>query len=163
MPCNICKLQGPYHVSSQLLKQPQPQLLVRHLNPWPLACNALQFSLDDSSVTVGLGKTRVLGAIKATLDAPYPDRPSEGSVFFNVEFSPMASPAFEPGRPGQQSLQHADTMRPAANMQARLCLGHGPRQCAYTAVQCMHRHGMYCNITAGKLHDSAAALTHASP
>ena len=37
--------------------------------------------------------------ITASLEAPYPDRPNEGSVRFNVEFSPMASPAFEAGEP----------------------------------------------------------------
>ncbi len=35
--------------------------------------------------------------VTATLDAPYADRHAEGSLRFNVEFSPMASPAFEPG------------------------------------------------------------------
>ena len=35
--------------------------------------------------------------VTATLEAPYPDRPNEGAIRFNVEFSPMASPAFEAG------------------------------------------------------------------
>lgn len=35
--------------------------------------------------------------VAATLDAPFADRHNEGSLRFNVEFSPMASPAFEPG------------------------------------------------------------------
>ena len=30
---------------------------------------------------------------------PRPQRPTEGELFFNVELSPMASPAFEVGRP----------------------------------------------------------------
>lgn len=59
-----------------------------------------QFSLDDRSCTVAQGSTRVMAVVSAALEAPYPDRPSEGPLRFNVEFSPMASPAFEPGKPG---------------------------------------------------------------
>lgn len=47
-----------------------------------------------------MGTTRVMSVVTAALEAPYPDRPTEGPLRFNVEFSPMASPAFEPGRPG---------------------------------------------------------------
>ena len=32
-------------------------------------------------------------------------RPNEGSLRFNVELSPMASPAFEAGRPGEAAIE----------------------------------------------------------
>lgn len=35
------------------------------------------------------------------------DRPNEGSLRFNVEFSPMASPNFEPGRPTENANELA--------------------------------------------------------
>eukprot|EP00983_Pelagomonas_calceolata_P089371 1157305-Pelagomonas_calceolata.AAC.12 len=35
------------------------------------------------------------------------DRPNEGSIRFNAEFSPMASPAFEAGRPGVDAVELA--------------------------------------------------------
>ena len=57
--------------------------------------------MDDSGATVALGETRVMAVVTAELEAPYPDRPNEGSIRFNVEFSPMASPTFQPGRPGR--------------------------------------------------------------
>lgn len=38
-----------------------------------------------------------MAVVTATLEAPFGDRGNEGSLRFNVEFSPMASPAFEPG------------------------------------------------------------------
>ncbi|MEW5303070.1 MAG: hypothetical protein WDW36_005798 [Sanguina aurantia] len=64
-----------------------------------------QFSLDTRSATVTLGDgTRVMTVITAVLEAPYPDRPNEGPIKFNVEFSPMASPAFEAGRPGEAAV-----------------------------------------------------------
>jgi exosome complex RNA-binding protein Rrp42 (RNase PH superfamily) len=54
---------------------------------------------------VHLGSTRVMTVVTAELEAPYPDRPNEGSFKFSVEFSPMASPAFEPGKPGEDAIE----------------------------------------------------------
>lgn len=71
-----------------------------------------QFAADDSSAEVLLGRTRVLTAISAQLLAPFPDRGNEGRVQYNVEFSPMASPAFEPGCPGAVLL-HSEPSPPA--------------------------------------------------
>ena len=59
-----------------------------------------QFAGDDSGAEVLLGRTRVLTAVSAELVPPFADRGNEGRVQYNVEFSPMASPAFEAGRPG---------------------------------------------------------------
>ncbi|KAK9842555.1 hypothetical protein WJX81_005859 [Elliptochloris bilobata] len=65
-----------------------------------------QFPADeDGSATVQLGATRVMAVVTAALEAPFPDRPNEGSLRFNVELSPMASPAFEVGRPGEAALE----------------------------------------------------------
>ncbi|GFR41126.1 hypothetical protein Agub_g1774 [Astrephomene gubernaculifera] len=75
--------------------------------PYDMRKIKFQFSLDDRSATVGLGSTRVMAVVSAALEAPFPDRPSEGPLRFNVEFSPMASPAFEPGRPGEDAIQVA--------------------------------------------------------
>lgn len=50
-----------------------------------------------------MGGTKVLAQTSCSVAAPYPDRPTEGHVRYNVELSPMASPAFETGRPS--SLQ----------------------------------------------------------
>ena len=60
----------------------------------------LQFAPDDSGVTLTMGDTRVMTVVTAVLEPPFPDRPNEGSLRINVEFSPMASPNFEAGRPG---------------------------------------------------------------
>jgi hypothetical protein len=59
-----------------------------------------QFATDDSGAEVLLGRTRVLTAVSAELVPPFADRGNEGRVQYNVEFSPMASPAFEASRPG---------------------------------------------------------------
>ncbi|KAJ4845981.1 Exosome complex component rrp45b [Turnera subulata] len=69
---------------------------------------AIGFSLlssEDGSSDVLLGKTRVMGFVTAQLVQPYRDRPNEGSLSIYTEFSPMADPAFESGRPGESAVE----------------------------------------------------------
>ena len=47
---------------------------------------------------VSLGDTRVIGIVTAVVVEPLPERPSEGSLSFNVQLGALASPAFEAGR-----------------------------------------------------------------
>jgi len=57
---------------------------------------------------VSLGDTRVQAVVAAAIDAPHSDRPNEGTLRFDVELSPMASPAFEHGgRPGPDAVELA--------------------------------------------------------
>ncbi|KAL8206986.1 UNVERIFIED_CONTAM: Exosome complex component RRP45 [Gekko kuhli] len=58
----------------------------------------ISFGTDYGCCIVELGKTRVLGQVSCELVSPKPNRATEGILFFNLELSPMASPAFEPGR-----------------------------------------------------------------
>ncbi|KAJ1216853.1 hypothetical protein NDU88_004452 [Pleurodeles waltl] len=58
----------------------------------------ISFGVDYGCCIVELGKTRVLGQVSAEIVAPKMNRPTEGILFFNLELSPMASPAFEAGR-----------------------------------------------------------------
>jgi exosome complex component RRP45 len=64
----------------------------------------INFSKDDSA-EVQLGQTRVLAVVSAQLVQPYPDRPNEGTLAIFTEFSPMADPGFEPGRPGEMAVE----------------------------------------------------------
>lgn len=61
----------------------------------------ISFGTEYGCCIVELGKTRVLGQVSCELVAPKLNRPTEGILFFNLELSPMASPAFEPGRPSE--------------------------------------------------------------
>ncbi|XP_054634251.1 exosome complex component RRP45 isoform X1 [Dunckerocampus dactyliophorus] len=56
------------------------------------------FGTDFGCCFVELGKTRVMAQVSCELVAPKENRPNEGIMFFNIELSPMASPAFEQGR-----------------------------------------------------------------
>ena len=76
----------------------------RNLEPRPLA---IAFGADGAagSVQVRLGGTKVLATATAELIEPFPDRPTEGVLQFFVEFSPMAAPEFEPGRPSEAAVE----------------------------------------------------------
>jgi exosome complex component RRP45 len=67
----------------------------------------VRFGPNDGVCEAQLGPTRVLSSVTAELVEPFPDRPNEGSVRFSVEFSPMASPSFEAGRPSEEAVEVA--------------------------------------------------------
>ncbi|XP_010536100.1 PREDICTED: exosome complex component RRP45A-like isoform X2 [Tarenaya hassleriana] len=46
-----------------------------------------------------------MGLVTAHLVQPYKDRPNEGSLSIFTEFSPMADPSFEPGRPSESAVE----------------------------------------------------------
>ncbi|XP_010667896.1 exosome complex component RRP45B isoform X3 [Beta vulgaris subsp. vulgaris] len=46
-----------------------------------------------------------MGFVTAQLVQPYKDRPNEGSLAIFTEFSPMADPSFETGRPGESAVE----------------------------------------------------------
>lgn len=52
-----------------------------------------------------LGETHVLAYVTSHLVQPYRDRPNEGSLSVFTEFSPMADPSFELGRPGESAIE----------------------------------------------------------
>lgn len=59
----------------------------------------------EGSAMVRLGKTEVIAGVKMEVGTPFPDTPDEGILIVNSEFSPIASPEFEPGRPGEDSIE----------------------------------------------------------
>ncbi|XP_056265003.1 exosome complex component RRP45 isoform X2 [Pseudoliparis swirei] len=65
----------------------------------------ITFGTDYGCCFVHLGKTRVMAQVSCELVAPKESRPNEGIMFFNIELSPMASPAFEQGRQSELSVK----------------------------------------------------------
>lgn len=59
----------------------------------------LTFGEEYGVADVQLGKTRVVARISVDVTAPLPERKFDGIFQIVTEFSPMASPAFEVGRP----------------------------------------------------------------
>ena len=53
---------------------------------------------------VSIGGSSARCSIAGELVAPQPERPNEGRLMFNVEFGPIASPNFEPGKPNIEAI-----------------------------------------------------------
>ncbi|XP_022743715.1 exosome complex component RRP45A-like [Durio zibethinus] len=65
----------------------------------------INFGREDGLTEVQLGQTRVMAIVTAKLVQPYQDRPNEGTLSIYTEFSPMADPSFEIGRPGESAIE----------------------------------------------------------
>ncbi len=61
----------------------------------------------EGSAMVKLGKTKILAGVKIGLGTPFPDTPNEGMLIVNAEFTPLASPDFESGPPGEDATELA--------------------------------------------------------
>eukprot|EP00268_Persea_americana_P025893 TRINITY_DN2522_c1_g1_i6.p1 TRINITY_DN2522_c1_g1~~TRINITY_DN2522_c1_g1_i6.p1 ORF type:complete len:457 (+),score=103.83 TRINITY_DN2522_c1_g1_i6:297-1667(+) len=65
----------------------------------------IKFGSEDGSSEVQLGQTHVMAFVTSQLVQPYRDRPNEGALSIFIEFSPMADPSFEAGRPGEFAVE----------------------------------------------------------
>jgi len=61
----------------------------------------------EGSAEVTLGETKVITGLKYDVGTPFPDLPDEGVCTFMAELLPLASPLFERGPPGNQSIELA--------------------------------------------------------
>jgi len=61
----------------------------------------------EGSASVKIGETHVIAGVKMELGQPFPDSPDEGILVVNAEFTPLASPEFEPGPPGEDEIELA--------------------------------------------------------
>jgi len=61
----------------------------------------------EGSARVRIGKTDVIAGVKMNIGEPFSDRPDEGILMVNSEFSPFASTQFELGPPKEDSIELA--------------------------------------------------------
>ena len=61
----------------------------------------------EGSARIKLGKTDVIVGIKLGLTEPFPDMPNMGVLKTEAEFTPIASPDFEAGPPGEDATELA--------------------------------------------------------
>jgi exosome complex component RRP42 len=61
----------------------------------------------EGSARVLLGKTEILVGTKVETGEPFSDTPNEGVLTVNAELVPLASAAFEPGPPDENSIELA--------------------------------------------------------
>ncbi len=61
----------------------------------------------EGSARVRLGKTEVMVGVKIEVGEPFSDTPNQGVLTVNAELVPLASPTFEAGPPGEDSIELA--------------------------------------------------------
>ncbi len=59
----------------------------------------------EGSTMVEMGDTKILVGIKMGVGTPFPDTPNQGILMCNAELSPLASPQFELGPPGEKAIE----------------------------------------------------------
>ena len=73
----------------------------------PITIEAGIIPKSEGSVDVCLGKTHVIAGVKYEMGPPFEDDPDQGVCTVMSEFVPMASPMFESGPPGEDSIELA--------------------------------------------------------
>ncbi len=61
----------------------------------------------EGSCDIILGDTRIITGVKYEIGTPFPDTPDKGVCTIMAELLPLASPLFERGPPGKQSIELA--------------------------------------------------------
>ena len=61
----------------------------------------------EGSARIRLGETEVIAGVKIGTGTPFPDTPNEGIMMVSTEFTPLASPDFEAGPPGEDAVELA--------------------------------------------------------
>lgn len=61
----------------------------------------------EGSARVRIGETDLIAGVKMDVGTPFPDKKDEGILMVNAEFSPVASPDFETGPPGENAIELA--------------------------------------------------------
>jgi len=59
----------------------------------------------EGSAQVRFGDTEVIAGVKMKTGTPFADTPNEGILIVNSEFTPLASPDFESGPPGEDAIE----------------------------------------------------------
>jgi len=61
----------------------------------------------EGSARVTIGETEIIAGIKLGIGEPFPDTPDSGVLTTSAELIPLASPTFESGPPGEDSIELA--------------------------------------------------------
>lgn len=61
----------------------------------------------EGSARVKMGNTEVIAGVKVDVGEPFSDKPGDGVLIVNAEFSPLASPEFELGPPREKAIELA--------------------------------------------------------
>lgn len=98
------------------------------LRPIKITTNVV--SKAEGSAEAWLGETRVIAGMKVSVGKPFPDTPNEGVVITTAELSPIGSPTFELGPPGEKAIELARVVdrgirHSDAIQRTKLCIAEG--------------------------------------
>jgi len=96
----------------------------------PIKIDMGVISKAEGSADAWLGESRIISGVKISTGKPFPDTPDEGVIIISAELTPIASPTFELGPPGEQAIElarvvdrgirHSDFIK-----RANLCIASG--------------------------------------
>jgi len=61
----------------------------------------------EGSAVCKMGNTKIIVGVKMGIGTPFADTPDDGNLIVNAEFTPLASPEFEAGPPGEDATELA--------------------------------------------------------
>jgi exosome complex component RRP42 len=108
----------------------------------------------EGSASVKIGKTHVIAGVKLGIGTPFADRPNEGVLIVNAEFSPLASPDFEPGPPSEDAIELARVVDRGIRESKcikldELVIEPGEKVwCVYIDIHIINHHGNLLNAAA---------------
>jgi exosome complex component RRP42 len=73
----------------------------------PITINPGLIKNAEGSAEVMIGETHVIAGVKLKTGEPFPDTQEQGILIVNAEFTPLASPEFESGPPGEDAIELA--------------------------------------------------------
>lgn len=85
----------------------QQQLRVDGRQPLDMRSVRISFGMAPGEAEVQLGQTRVTATVSCSIVPPFPERPNDGFLAFNVDLSPMGDPAFPSASSGQRAPEAA--------------------------------------------------------
>jgi len=101
----------------------------------------------EGSASVKFGETEVMVGVKLNLGEPFADTPNDGVLIVNAEFTPLASPDFEAGPPGEDAIEVARVVdrgiRESETIKtADLCLEPGKKVwCVFIDIHIINHQG----------------------
>jgi exosome complex component RRP42 len=108
----------------------------------------------EGSASVKFGETEVIAGVKLEIGEPFVDTPNEGILVVNAEFSPIASPDFEAGPPGEDAIELARIVDRGIRSSKcikleELCLEPGKKVwCVFIDIQIMNHKGNLLDASA---------------
>lgn len=73
----------------------------------PIVIQKNYIKTAEGSALVKIGETELIAGVKLDIGTPFSDTPDEGILIVNAEFTPLASPDFETGPPGENAVELA--------------------------------------------------------